>query len=138
VRFAHRAALLTATTAIMEALDAANVRGDGGETIDHVEVFGPPERPDADAKNFVLCPGGEYDRSPCGTGTSAKMAALVERGKLAVGAPWRQESITGGLFVGRVERRGADLVPFVAGRAHVTGRTTLFFDPDDPFRAGFG
>jgi 4-hydroxyproline epimerase len=137
VRFAHRAALLAATIAIKDALAASNVRGDGGEEIDHVEVFGPPERPDADAKNFVLCPGGEYDRSPCGTGTSAKMAALVARGKLAVGAPWRQESITGGLFVGRVERRGDALVPFVAGRAFVTGRATLLFDPADPFRAGF-
>lgn len=138
VRFAHRAALLAATIAIKDALDASNVRGDGGEEIDHVEVFGPPERPDADAKNFVLCPGGEYDRSPCGTGTSAKMAALVARGKLAVGAPWRQESITGGLFVGRIERRGDSLVPYVAGRAFVTGRATLLFDPADPFRAGFG
>ena len=93
--------------------------------------------PDADSKNFVLCPGGEYDRSPCGTGTSAKMAALHAHGTLALGVPWRQESITGGLFVGRVERRGDALIPFVRGRAFVTAESTLRFDPRDPFRAGF-
>jgi proline racemase len=137
VRFAERARLLTATSAILAALPAAGITGKDGAPIDHVEAFGPPERPDADAKNFVLCPGGEYDRSPCGTGTSAKMAALVAHGDLAFGAPWRQESITGGLFTGRIEKRGDALIPFVRGRAFVTGESVLRFDPRDPFRAGF-
>ncbi len=137
VRFAERARLLAASTAVLEALGRARITGEAGAPIDHVEVFGPPERPDADSKNFVLCPGGEYDRSPCGTGTSAKMAALHAHGTLALGAPWRQESITGGLFTGRVERRGDALIPFVRGRAFVTAESTLRFDPRDPFRAGF-
>jgi 4-hydroxyproline epimerase len=102
-----------------------------------VELFGPPQRKDADSRNFVLCPGLAYDRSPCGTGTSAKMAALHARGALEPGRRWRQEGITGSLFEGWLEVRGEDLVPFVRGRAYITGRTTLFFDPRDPFREGF-
>lgn len=122
---------------IMRALRDQGVRGQGGALIDHVELFGPPQRSDADSRNFVLCPGQAYDRSPCGTGTSAKMACLHARGELAAGQLWRQESITGSLFEGHLEKRGADLVPFVLGYAYVTGRTTLFFDARDPFREGF-
>jgi proline racemase len=97
----------------------------------------PPVAPGADARSFVLCPGLAWDRSPCGTGTSAKMAVLAARGRLNPGQRWRQESLTGGLFEGWLEKRGADLVPHVRGRAFVTGRTTLLFDPRDPLRAGF-
>jgi len=109
---------------------------EGGE-IDHVELFGPPRRPDADSRNFVLCPGLAWDRSPCGTGTSAKMAVLAARGQLAPGERWRQESLTGSLFEGWLEERDGVLIPRVRGRAFVTGRATLFFDPRDPFREGF-
>jgi 4-hydroxyproline epimerase len=130
-------ALTDASSRIMRALRTQGIRGRDGAEIDHVELFGPPHRPDADSRNFVLCPGLAYDRSPCGTGTSAKMAALHARGTLAPGQAWRQESITGSLFEGRLEQRGDALVPFVRGRAFVTGRTTLFFDPRDPFREGF-
>jgi 4-hydroxyproline epimerase len=130
------AALTAATLRIRAALAAAGITGDGGAEIDHVEVFGPPSGPWADSRNFVLCPGGAYDRSPCGTGTSAKLAALHARGELALGQRWRQESITGGLFSAWLTRDGDDLVPHIRGRAFVTGRTTLLFDPRDPFRGG--
>jgi 4-hydroxyproline epimerase len=129
--------LVDVTSRIVRALAASGVVGKDGAPVDHVELGGPTSRPDADARNFVLCPGLAYDRSPCGTGTSAKMAALYARGKLALGAPWRQESVTGGLFLGRLERRGDDLVPFIRGRAFITGRATLHFDPRDPLRDGF-
>jgi 4-hydroxyproline epimerase len=130
-------ALTEVASRIMRALEAAGITGADGAPIDHVELFGPPQRKDADSRNFVLCPGLAYDRSPCGTGTSAKMAVLHARGILEPGRRWRQESITGSLFEGWLERRGEDLVPFVRGRAFVTGRATLLFDPRDPFREGF-
>ncbi|MFI4946120.1 MAG: proline racemase family protein [Burkholderiales bacterium] len=132
------AALLTeVTTRIKEALRAQGVTGRDGAEIDHVELFGPPQRPDADSRNFVLCPGLAYDRSPCGTGTSAKLAVLAARGKLRPGERWRQESITGSRFEGWLEERDGVLVPRIRGRAYVTGRATLFFDAQDPFREGF-
>lgn len=130
--------LRTVTLAIQKALAAQGVTGDGGEVVDHVILYGPPGRPDADSCNYVMCPGGAYDRSPCGTGTSAKMASLHARGELAIGTRWRQESITGSLFTGWLEEKGGTLVPRIAGRAFITGRTTLFFDPRDPFRHGLG
>jgi len=134
----RNAALLTQlTTEILDALRAHGVTGRDGAPIDHVELFGPPQRADADSRNFVLCPGLAYDRSPCGTGTSAKLAVLAARGKLAPGRRWRQESITGSRFEGWLEERNGVLVPRIRGRAHVTGRATLFFDPNDPFREGF-
>jgi len=129
---------LTITTRqIMAALHAQGITGAGGAAIDHVELSGAPGRPDADARNFVLCPGGAYDRSPCGTGTSAVMAARHARGRLALGARWRQESITGSLFTGWLEQQDGQLVPHIQGTAHVTGEATLRFDPADPFRRGF-
>lgn len=129
--------LVALAAQIRRALAAARVTGAGGAEIDHVELCGPPHRADADSRNFVLCPGLAYDRSPCGTGTSARMAVLAARGMLRPRQVWRQESITGSLFTGWLEERGSDLVPFVKGRAFVTARSTLFFDPRDPFRAGF-
>jgi 4-hydroxyproline epimerase len=134
---ANVAALTEATARLVGALRARGITGQDGAEIDHVELFGPPRRPDADSRNFVLCPGLAYDRSPCGTGTSAKMAVLAARGRLRPGQRWRQESITGSLFEGWLEERGAALVPRVRGRAFVTGRSTLLFDPLDPFREGF-
>ena len=134
---AHVAALVDATSRILAALRAQGLTGRDGSEIDHVELLGPPRRPDADSRNFVLCPGLAWDRSPCGTGTSAKMAVLAARGKLAPGQRWRQESLTGSLFEGWLEERDGALVPRVRGRAFVTGRATLFFDPRDPFREGF-
>lgn len=132
----NRERLTRATLRIKQALRAAGVRGADGAEVDHVEVFGPPRRPDADSRNFVMCPSGAYDRSPCGTGTSAKLAALHARGKLALGQPWRQESVTGGLFTGWLNEEQGRLIPYIRGRAFLTGRATLLFDPGDPFRAG--
>jgi proline racemase len=137
LELANAAELTRATARILEALRARGVTGRDAAVIDHVEVFGPPRRADADSRNFVLCPGLAYDRSPCGTGTSAKLAALAARGKLAPGARWRQESITGSLFEGWLEERSGALVPRIRGRAFVTGRATLYFDAADPFREGF-
>ncbi len=124
------------TSRIRRRLDELNLVGEQ-ELIDHVELFGPPDREDADSRNFVLCPGGEYDRSPCGTGTSAKLAVLHARGELAPGQRWRQESITGSRFVGWLAERSGELIPHIQGRAFVTARSTLLFDPDDFFRGGF-
>ena len=124
------------TMAIRDALAAADITGTGGARVDHVELFGPPRRADADSRNFVLCPGVAYDRSPCGTGTSAKMAALHAHGRLPAGRRWRQESITGSLFTGWVDERDGAIIPHIQGRAFVTARATLQFDPRDPFRFG--
>lgn len=130
-------ALTRETQAIQDAITAQKVAG--GVPIDHIELSGPPTRSDADARNFVLCSGGEYDRSPCGTGTSAVMAVLHARGKLPIGQEWRQESIIGSRFVGWLtEGENGDLIPHIRGSAFVTGESTLRFDPADPFRLGIG
>lgn len=125
------------TTRIRDALRAQGVTGAEGAEIDHIELFGAPTVPGADSRNFVLCPGAAYDRSPCGTGTSAKLAVLHERGKLGPGQHWTQESITGSTFTGWLEQVDGRLVPHIRGRAFVTGRSTLLFDPADPFRFGW-
>jgi 4-hydroxyproline epimerase len=122
---------------IRRALDAAGVTGDDGGVIDHVELFGPPGRPDADARNFVLCPGKAYDRSPCGTGTSAKVACLLADGMLQEGQIWRQESIVGSLFEASARRLEDGRVrPRIRGSAYVNAESTLILDPDDPFAEG--
>jgi len=130
--------LMATTAAIRGALRAQGTTGANAADIDHIELSGPPVQPDADSRTFVLCPGAAYDRSPCGTGTSAKLAVLHARGELAIGQRWRQESITGGRFTGWIEE-GPDgaVVPFIQGRAFITARATLFFDDEDPFRYGF-
>lgn len=110
--------------------------GAAGGEIDHIELFGPPRRADADSRNFVLCPGLAYDRSPCGTGTSAKMACLAADGKLDQGDEWRQESILGTRFVGSYRRSPGGVIPTVAGRAWITAEGTLRFDAHDPFGDG--
>ncbi|HEU6449771.1 MAG TPA: proline racemase family protein [Gemmatimonadaceae bacterium] len=137
LELANRAELTRLTTAIRDALIARGVTGTNGALIDHIELGAAPTRADADSRNFVLCPGAAYDRSPCGTGTSAKMAALHARGVLAVGTKYHQESITGSLFTGWLEERDGELIPFIRGSAYVTSRATLLFDPADPFRFGF-
>lgn len=135
----HARELTRVTQAIQDALRIAGITGADGADIDHIELSVAPSRPDADSRNFVLCSGGEYDRSPCGTGTSAVMATRHRRGLLALGDRWRQESVTGSVFTGWLTA-GADgaLVPHVRGTAFVTGEATLRFDADDPFRGGLG
>jgi len=111
----------------------------GHEDVDHVELFGPPAARGADSRSFVLCPGKAYDRSPCGTGTSAKLACLAADGKLAQGARWVQESIIGSTFGASyrwLDRERTRIVPTITGRAYVNARATLILDEDDPYCFG--
>jgi 4-hydroxyproline epimerase len=125
------------TWAIRRELDAQGIRGANGELVDHVELFGPPsDSAKADNKNFVMCPGKAYDRSPCGTGTSAKIACLIEDGKLAAGKIWKQESITGSIFEAQATVIEQQIFPIITGSAYVTGETVLHFDTADPFCYG--
>ncbi len=124
------------TSRVRQALVRQGVTGDGGAELDHVELFGPPRDPSAHGRNFVLCPGGAYDRSPCGTGTSAKLACLYADGKLREGQVWRQESILGSVFEGSVRVDGGRVVPRITGSAYVCAEATLLLDPNDPFRDG--
>jgi len=114
----------------------AALNTDGHPLVDHVEVFGPALLPGGHSRNFVLCPGKAYDRSPCGTGTSAKLACLAADGKLAEGAVWMQESLIGSTFEASFrwhDRDKGEIVPSITGTAHVTGENVLRLDPDDPF-----
>jgi len=121
---------------IRQALEASGVTGAGGAVVDHIELTGPGSRADIDARNFVLCPGSAYDRSPCGTGTSAKLACLAGDGKLRPGQVWRQESIIGSVFEARIELENGAIVPTITGEAFVTAEATLLLDPLDPYRHG--
>lgn len=115
------------------------VNEQGFPEVDHVELFGPPSRAGANSRNFVLCPGGAYDRSPCGTGTSAKVACLAADGKLGEGEPWVQESLIGSTFAARYrwhDRDAGEVVPTITGRAYVTADSILRLEPGDPFRWG--
>lgn len=120
------------TWRIRLALARHGVTGQGGAEIDHVELFGPSEKPGVHSRNFVLCPGKAYDRSPCGTGTSAKLACLFADAKLQEGEVWRQEGITGSLFEGTVSVVDGQIVPTITGSAFVTAEATLILDPRDP------
>lgn len=118
---------------IRRALEREGITGRGGQPIDHIEIFGPSQTPGVHQRNFVLCPGGAYDRSPCGTGTSAKLACLFADGKLREGETWRQEGIAGGIFEGTIRMVGGDLIPTLTGRAYVNAEANLILDPSDPF-----
>ncbi len=104
--------------------------------IDHIELYGPANSPENHSRSFVLCPGGAYDRSPCGTGTSAKLACLYADGKLKEGEIYRQESIIGSVFEGSVRIVDGQIIPRIVGSAYVTGESLLILDPADPFRLG--
>ena len=117
------------------------VNAQGFPEVDHVELFGPPQTKGGHSRNFVLCPGKAYDRSPCGTGTSAKLACLAADGKLAEGHAWVQESIIGSAFTGRfkwVNREKGEVVPIITGTAFVNAEATLLLDEKDPFCWGIG
>ncbi|MDX1935385.1 MAG: proline racemase family protein [Capsulimonadales bacterium] len=124
------------TWRIRRSLAAQGITGQDGAEIDHIELFAPSPTPGAHSRNFVLCPGKAYDRSPCGTGTSAKLACLFADGKLAEGQVWEQESLVGSRFRGSVVRDGDRVLPTITGRAYITADTTLILHPDDPFRQG--
>jgi 4-hydroxyproline epimerase len=128
--------LTTFTRAIRQALVRQGIAGKDGQEIDHIELFGPSPKKDVHSRNFVLCPGLAYDRSPCGTGTSAKLACLYADGELAPGQVWRQESIVGSVFEGTIEVQGGLVYPTIKGRAFVTAEATLLFDSLDPFEKG--
>jgi 4-hydroxyproline epimerase len=128
---------LTAFTwAIRQALTSQGITGASGAEIDHIELFSSPRDPANHSRNFVLCPGKAYDRSPCGTGTSAKLACLAADGKLGPGQPWRQEGILGTVFEGSFRMEDSKVHPTITGSAFVTGEATLRFDPCDPFQLG--
>ncbi|MSU46263.1 MAG: hydroxyproline-2-epimerase [Lacunisphaera sp.] len=112
------------------------VSDSGFPEVDHVELFGPSQKPGANSKNFVFCPGKAYDRSPCGTGTSAKLACLAADGKLEPGAEWVQESIVGSVFRAKYRKQGDKIIPTITGTAHVTAEATLILQPNDPFGWG--
>jgi 4-hydroxyproline epimerase len=131
-------ALTAYTSAVMRALEDQGIRGEDGGEIDHIELFADDDQ--ADSRNFVLCPGKAYDRSPCGTGTSAKLACLAADGKLRAGEPWHQASVIGSRFEGRFEwqddARNGRIVPTIRGRAHLSAEATLLLEEDDPFAWG--
>lgn len=131
-------ALTAYTVAVQHALEDQGIRGEDGGLIDHIELFAEDER--ADSRNFVLCPGKAYDRSPCGTGTSAKLACLAADGKLQPGQIWRQASVIGSEFEGSYEaiEHGSDgpVVPTIRGRAYISAEATLILQADDPFAWG--
>ncbi|MEM9303702.1 MAG: proline racemase family protein, partial [Pseudomonadota bacterium] len=131
-------ALTDAGWRIRRALAAAGIMGTDGAEIDHIEFFEAVEDGRADSRNFVLCPGGAYDRSPCGTGTSAKLACLAADGRLAPGERWVQESIIGSRFEGRFEpaMTPGRIAPSITGEAHVYADSTLVFQATDPFWRG--
>jgi len=130
---ANLEALLDVTTRIRHALERQHVTGANGARIDHVELF-TSSPTGADVRTFVLCPGLEWDRSPCGTGTSAKLACLAADGKLQPQQIWKQESIIGSVFEAqyRVDEQGS-IIPTITGTAAVTAEGTLVLDDDDPF-----
>jgi 4-hydroxyproline epimerase len=114
------------------------VNKQGFPEVDHVELFGAPGC-GGHSRNFVLCPGKAYDRSPCGTGTSAKLACLAADGKLAPGQVWIQEGILGSSFQGEYQwedRVRGRVLPVVTGTAHVTAEATLILSDVDPFQWG--
>jgi 4-hydroxyproline epimerase len=130
------AELTRCAQAIKTALGSGEITGADGREIDHIELFGAPESPQADSRNFVLCPGNAYDRSPCGTGTSAKMACLYADGHLSPGRIWRQEGILGTFFDGSIAVEGGQVIPSITGEAYVTAEAKLYFAQRDPFRWG--
>ncbi|GAA5175937.1 MULTISPECIES: 4-hydroxyproline epimerase [Halomonadaceae] len=142
VTLANEEALTAFTWAIRQALDTQAISGENGGHIDHIELFADDVATDADtitpadSRNFVLCPGKAYDRSPCGTGTSAKLACLAADGKLAPGETWVQAGITGSRFEGRYEWRDDRVLPSITGNAYVTADATLLIDDNDPFAWG--
>ena len=136
LEFARIEALTDYCWRLRQALAGAGIRGDDGAVVDHIELCADSPSPGCDSRNFVLCPGKAYDRSPCGTGLSARLACLAEDGALAEGAVWRQESIVGSIFDGSYARREGRIWPRITGSAWISGESTLLLDPEDPFRYG--
>ena len=136
LELAHAAQLVGLTQRIKAALQQQGITGADGAEIDHIELFGPPHHPRNHSRNFVLCPGGAYDRSPCGTGTSAKIACLAADGRLSPGERWRQESILGSVFEGSYRLEDERVIPEISGQAYITAEATLLIDESDPLAWG--
>ncbi|MBA4190845.1 MAG: hydroxyproline-2-epimerase [Planctomycetaceae bacterium] len=138
IAVANAERLTEVTWKIRQALETQGITGEDGGVIDHIELFAPPADTTNHSRNFVLCPGKAYDRSPCGTGTSAKLACVFADGKLKPGDVWRQESITGSVFEGAVEPtdKPGVVIPSITGTAYITAEATLLADPADPLRDG--
>jgi 4-hydroxyproline epimerase len=134
--FSNVESLTAFTWAVRQELGAKGITGANGQEIDHIELFGPSQVPGVDGKNFVLCPGKAYDRSPCGTGTSAKLACLYADGKLREGQIWRQESIVGSIFEGSIRVSNGQVYPSIKGSAFVNAEADLILDESDPFCMG--
>ena len=128
--------LTSVAKAIREALTSHKILGEHGAEIDHIELNGAPSSPGAHAKNFVLCPGLAFDRSPCGTGTSAKIACLAADGRLAPGESFIQEGILGTTFRGEYSKGTRGVIPRITGKAFVIAETNLLYDKEDPFHEG--
>ena len=126
-------ALTQFTGAVRRALARDGITGRDAGEIDHIELYGAPSKADYDCRNFVLCPGNAYDRSPCGTGTSARLACLAADGALAEGATWRQESIVGSVFEGSYRKAEGGIIPTIKGQAFVCAEGAAILDPADPF-----
>ncbi|WP_457323222.1 4-hydroxyproline epimerase [Roseateles sp. P5_E11] len=133
---AHVAALTDYAAMLGQALQDQGHRGTDQAVIDHIELFADVDPALADSRSFVLCPGRQYDRSPCGTGTSAKLACLAAAGKLSAGEVWRQASVIGSVFDGWFEKEGASIIPTIRGQAYISAEATLLIAPDDPFGWG--
>ncbi len=132
----HVAELTDFAWAVRNALASDGITGENGAEIDHIELFAPPQNGHSDSRNFVLCPGKAYDRSPCGTGTSAKMACMYAEGQLAPGQIWRQEGILDTVFEGSIQVENGLILPSITSTAFVTAESSLILDADDPFRLG--
>jgi 4-hydroxyproline epimerase len=128
-------ALTAYTWALREALAAQGIKGAEGAEIDHIELFAADDQ-GANSRNFVLCPGKAYDRSPCGTGTSAKIACLAADGKLAPGEIWHQASVIGSRFEASYAVESGQIIPTLRGRAHMSAEATLLIEDSDPFAWG--
>ncbi len=128
------AALTAYSSAVREGLERAGITGANGGEIDHIELFADDS--EHDSRSFVLCPGHAYDRSPCGTGTSAKLACLAADGKLEPGVVWRQASVIGSVFQASYAQADGGIVPTIRGSAHLSAEATLLIEEDDPFGWG--
>jgi 4-hydroxyproline epimerase len=134
VNMSNLEALTDFSWRVREQLTANGITGANGAEIDHVELFA--STPEADSKSFVLCPGKAYDRSPCGTGTSAKLACLYGDGKLQVGQVWKQQSVVGSIFEGSIQIQDNRIIPTITGEAWVMSEGTILVDERDPFANG--
>lgn len=136
IEFSNIDLLTQCAVSIRHALIKQQITGAEGALIDHIGLFGSASVPALQSRNFVLCPGGVYDRSPCGTGTSARLACLYEDGKFASGDTWKQESIIGSVFEGRIEVENEKVYPLIKGQAYITAEVRLLIDCEDPMARG--